>query len=234
MLIPLSSLEHNHPSSHSRRRNKNITSRLTKIVIHKKRAALITIGLLGIIHYFRFTAYNNQHKKKELFDDKFAAYTNESDASSSSSSYLYPPQEAHPYVIDYNPNNNDQDFQTLNTPKVIEFYDPHCGACRAFKYNYIEIAKKIKEERPNVQFFGVSCELYKSTCDEFDVKRFPKILAFSESNNNGGRITKDNGIEVPKGTGTIYFASARIMKALRTKEEIERDRVDPAKFVDGT
>ena len=113
MLIPLSSLEHNHPSSHSRRRNNNITSRLTKIiVIHKKRAALLAIGILGIIHYFRFTAYNNQHNKKELFDDKFAG--------ESSSSYLYPPHEALPYVIDYNPNNND-DYQTLNTPKVIEF-----------------------------------------------------------------------------------------------------------------
>ena len=99
------------------------------------------------------------------------------------------------------------------------------------------LISNIKEERPNVQFFGVSCELYKSTCDEFDVKRYPKILAFPESNNNNnnndGRITKDDGIEVPKGTGTIYFVSARIMKALRTKEEIEMDRVDPAKFVDG-
>ena len=234
MLIPLSSLEQNPSSNYSRRRSNNIISRLTKIIIiHKKRAALFTIGVLGIIHYFYFTPYDNQHNKKELFNDKFAAHTKESDASSSSS-YLYPPQEAYP-VIDYNPNNND-DFQTLNTPTVIEFYDPKCGACQSFKYNYIEIAKKIKEERPNVQFFGVSCELYKSTCDDFDVKRFPKILVFPERNDDagGGRITKDDGIEVPKGTGTIYFVSARIMKALRTKEEIEMNRVDPAKFVDGT
>ena len=227
MLIPLSSLERN--PSNSRRHN-NMTSRLTKIIVTYKRSLLLTIGILGIMHYFRSAPYNNQHTvEKKLSDNKIAKEAETS--SSSSSSYLYPPQEAHPYVIDYNPNEND--FQKSTSPKVIEFYDPKCGACQAFKYNYIEVAKKIKEDKPNVQFYGVSCEVYKSLCDEFGANRFPKILAFPESNNDGS-ITKDDGIEVPKGTGTIYFVSARLMKALRTKEEIERDRVDSSKLAAGT
>lgn len=73
----------------------------------------------------------------------------------------------------------------------------------------------------------MSCALYKSTCDEFGVHRYPKILVFPDNNNvnGGGDVRKEGGIEVPKGTGTIYFVTARILKALRTKEEIERDGV---------
>eukprot|EP00986_Skeletonema_menzelii_P018788 scaffold26714_cov160-Skeletonema_menzelii.AAC.5 len=225
MLIPLSSLERN--PSNSRRHN-NMTSRRTKIVTYK-RSLLLTIGILGIIHYYRSVPYNNQHtNEKKLSGDKIT-HVKEGEASSSSS-YLYPPQEAYPFVIDYNPNDND--FQKSNSPKVIEFYDPKCGACQAFKYNYIEVAKKIKEDKPTVQFYGVSCEVYKSLCDEFGAKRFPTILVFPQSNNDGS-INKDDGIVVPKGTGTIYFVSARLMKALRTKEEIERDRVDSSKLAAG-
>ncbi|KAK1739478.1 hypothetical protein QTG54_010021 [Skeletonema marinoi] len=221
MLIPLSSLQQ-HPSN-SRRRN-DVTSRMTKIVTYK-RSLLITITILGIIHYYRSSPqYNNNNITGQ-------SRHNTESKQSETSSYLYPPQEAHPYVFDYNP--NDHDFRKSNSPKVIEFYDPKCGACQAFKYNYIEVAKKIVEQRPNVQFFGVSCAVYKSVCDEFDVKRFPKILAFPKSNDDGS-INKDDGIEVPKGTGTIYFVAARLMKALRTKEEIEMDRVDSSKFAVGT
>jgi len=230
MLIPLSSLQQ-HPSSNSRRHNNDVTtSVMTKIVTYK-RSLLLTIAILGILHVYRSSQYNNNtvDGRQSRHDIKI-----KQSETTTSSSYLYLAHEAHPFVFDYDANN--YDFRKSNSPKVIEFYDPKCGACQAFKYNYIEVAKKVMEQRPNVQFFGVSCEVYKPVCDEFGVHRFPKILVFTEgsSSNNGGDINKDDGIEVPKGTGTIYFLTARLMKALRTKEEIELDRVDASKLAPGS
>mmetsp|Transcript_1189 Transcript_1189/g.1625 ORF Transcript_1189/g.1625 Transcript_1189/m.1625 type:complete len:228 (-) Transcript_1189:72-755(-) len=226
MLIPLSSFNHS-------RRHKVVTNRMTKIITYKRTLLLTIIAILGIINYIRSSQYNNNIKIDDQSQHDAKIIINHPNETSSSL-YLYPPHEAHPFVIDYNPTTKNNDFRTTNNPqpKVIEFYDPKCGACQAFKYNYIEIAKKIQQQKPHVQFYGVSCQVYKSTCDEFGVKRFPKIVAFP----NGGSVRKEDGIEVPKGTGTIYFVSARLMKALRTKEEIERDgRVDDAssKFAAG-
>ena len=193
---------------------------MTTIVAYK-RQLFFAITFIGLLHYYyRFTKYNINNNKVQ------------SQKQGDSPSFLYPTKEAHPYVLDYNRNEND--FTKSNTPTVIEFYDPHCGACQAFKYNYIEIAKKVMSQRPNVQFYGVSCKVYKSICDNYGVKRFPKILVFPERENRDGGGSRDAGIEVPKGTGTIYFLSARINKALRTTEEIEMDRVEASKLTDGT
>jgi thiol-disulfide isomerase/thioredoxin len=173
-------------------------------IVTYKRSLLLAIAFLGILHYYRSALSQSSTKIIKQGSD-------------TSSSFLYPSNEAHPYVLDYN--TNEYDFTKTKTPKVIEFYDPKCGACQAFKYNYIEVAKKVIEERPNVQFYGVSCEVYRSVCDLYSVKRFPKIIVFP----NGDVSNGDEGIEVPKGTGTIYFLSARLLKALRTKEEIDMD-----------
>ena len=210
MLIPppLSSLQP-HPSSNPR--------------ITHKRSLLLILAILGIFQYHRSQYNNDIADGQSQHDTKIKQ--------SETSSFLYPSHEAHPFVFDYNP--TEYNFRKSNSPKVIEFYDPKCGACQAFKYNYIEVAKKIMEQRPNVQFYGVSCEVYKSICDEYGVTRFPKILVFPAEGNGGG-TNRDDAIEVPKGTGTIYFLSARLMKALRTKEEIEMDRVEAYKFADGT
>ena len=221
MLIPLSSLQQR-PSNP--RRHNDATSVITQIVTYK-RSLLLTISILGILHYYRSSQYYKNHT---VVDGQSRHDTQLKQ--SETPSYLYPSNEALPFVFDYNTNEND--FKKSNLPKVIEFYDPKCGACQAFKYNYIEVAKKVMEQRQNVQFFGVSCEAYKSVCDDFDVKRYPKILVFPEGN---GGTNKDDGIEVPKGTGTIYFLTARLMKALRTKEEIEMDGVETSnKLAPGT
>ena len=211
MLIPLSSLQQQ--SSNPRRRRDVLRS---TIVTHKRSLLLAIVSLVSILHYYRSARLGEQSQSNTKIIKQ---------GSDTSSSFLYPSNEAHPYVLDYN--TNEYDFTKTKTPKVIEFYDPKCGACQAFKYNYIEVAKKVMEERPSVQFYGVSCEVYRSVCDLYSVKRFPKILVFP----NGDVSKKDEGIEVPKGTGTIYFLSARLLKALRTKEEID---MDASKLAAGT
>lgn len=212
MLIPLSSLQH---QSSNPRRSRDV---FRSTLVAYKRSLLLAIVFLGTLHYYRSTRLGEQSQSKS--STKIIKQS-----SDTSSSFLYPSNEAHPYVLDYN--TNDFDFTKTKTPKVIEFYDPKCGACQAFKYNYIEVAKKVMEERPNVQFYGVSCEVYRSVCDLYSVKRFPKILVFP----NGDVSNEDEVIEVPKGTGTIYFLTARLLKALRTKEEIE---MDASKLATGT
>ena len=133
----------------------------------------------------------------------------------SSASYLYNTPDSPP-VLDHGISGHD--FLTSISPKVVEFYDPKCGACQAFKSNYIEVAKKVRAQKPNVEFYGVSCELYMDICDKYGDKRVPKIFAFSSDSSDASK-----GRQVEKGSGTIYFLSARLMKALRTPEEVALD-----------
>jgi len=132
----------------------------------------------------------------------------------SGDSYLYNTEDASP-VLEHG--FSGYDFTKSTSPKVVEFYDPKCGACQAFKSNYIEVAKKVQADKPNVEFYGVSCEAYQSLCDSYGTPTVPKIFAFP------GAVESTEGIQVPKGSGTIYFLSARLVKALRTPEEIVLD-----------
>ena len=134
----------------------------------------------------------------------------------SGESYLYNTIDSPP-VLDHGLQ-SDIDFLSSTSPKVVEFYNPRCGACQAFKSNYIEVAKKVQQDKPNVEFYGVSCEVYQSICDKYGESRVPKIFAFP----NGGSNPSD-GLHVEKGAGTIYFLSARINKALRSPEEVALD-----------
>jgi len=102
---------------------------------------------------------------------------------------------------------------------VVEFYDPHCGACLAFASNYVEVAKKVHAVKPHVEFYGVSCKAHAKLCyEDFGAHRVPKILVFAE-----GTAVAEDGKEVPKGAGTIHFLSQRLLKALRSEEEIATD-----------
>ncbi|KAL7536049.1 hypothetical protein ACHAXR_007726, partial [Thalassiosira sp. AJA248-18] len=130
----------------------------------------------------------------------------------SGESYLYNTEDSSP-VLDHGLSGND--FSKSTSPKVVEFYDPRCGACQAFKSNYIEVAKKVQAQKPNVEFYGVSCEAYPFICEANGGTRVPRIYAFPS--------VDAGGIEVPKGAGTIYFLSSRLMKALRSPEEIAAD-----------
>jgi hypothetical protein len=128
------------------------------------------------------------------------------DSSPASDLYLYNTIDASP-ILDHGLAG--ADFTSSNSPKVVEFYDPKCGACQAFKYNYIEVAKKVRATRPDVEFYGVSCALHQSLCVE---TRVPKIIVFPTASSEG--------VEVQKGSGAIYFLSQRLLKALRSPEEI--------------
>ena len=106
------------------------------------------------------------------------------------------------------------DFTESKSPKIVEFYDPKCGACQAFKYNFIEVAKKVQTTRPDVEFYGVSCAVHKSLCAVHGT-RVPKIMLFPYPNGDG--------VEIQKGSGTVYFLSRRLLQALRSPERISAD-----------
>jgi len=134
------------------------------------------------------------------------------------SGYLYNTPDATDLVLDHGWEGHD--FTKSSAPKVVEFYDPMCGACQAFKSNYVEVARKVAASKKpgGVEFYGVSCQLHRDLCNQYGGTAVPKIFAFA----NGGH-TPEEGVEVPKGAGTIYFLSARLTKALRTAEEIAVD-----------
>lgn len=136
-------------------------------------------------------------------------------ASGDKASFLYAAEDAAP-VLDHGLPGID--FARSRSPKVVEFYDPKCGACQAFRSNYVEVAKRVRARRPGVEFYGVSCEVHPGVCDRYGGRRVPRIFAFP-----GSSADPADGIEVPKGAGTIYFLSERLAKALRTPEEVASD-----------
>ena len=126
-------------------------------------------------------------------------------------SYLYNTVDAFPILEHGLAGAN---FKKATSPIVVEFYDPRCGACQAFKYNYIETAKKVQSTRPDVEFYGVSCAKFQSICSKYG-NRVPKIMVFTRP--------ESEGVDVPKGSGTIYFLTERLLKALRSPEEVAAD-----------
>ena len=122
--------------------------------------------------------------------------------------YLYNTIDSHP-ILDHGLSG---DYTKSKSPRVVEFYDPKCGACQAFKYNYIEVAKKVQASRPDVEFYGVSCALHRDLCEG---ARVPKIMVYSSADSKG--------VQVEKGSGAIYFVSQRMLKALRSPDEIAAD-----------
>lgn len=68
----------------------------------------------------------------------------------------------------------------------------------------------------------MSCAVHPNVCKEYGRTSVPKIFAFP----TGGSETGMKQVE--KGAGTIYFLSARILKALRSEEEIQKD-IDESK-----
>ena len=150
--------------------------------------------------------------------------------SSGSSSYLYDTVETFP-VMDHGLRGHD--FTKSKSPKIVEFYDPKCGACRAFKSNYAETARRVLARRPDVEIYGVSCEAHPDVCSRYaGGKSVPRIFAFpngggggggGRGGRGGGESDPGNGIEVPKGAGTVHFLSERLIKALRDTGEIASD-----------
>ncbi|KAL7550592.1 hypothetical protein ACHAWF_013812 [Thalassiosira exigua] len=138
-------------------------------------------------------------------------------SSEPSSSYLYDAPDSIP-VLDHG--RSGSDFLRSTAPKVVEFYDPKCGACRAFAPNYVEVAKKVRAtSNPAVEFYGVSCEVYAALCAGYGGSTVPKIVAFPDGEDN----SPAGGTEVPKGAGTVHFLAGRLAKALRTPEEVAAD-----------
>ncbi|KAL9180109.1 hypothetical protein ACHAXT_008079 [Thalassiosira profunda] len=130
-------------------------------------------------------------------------------------SYLYAAADSSP-VLEHG--RAGHDFAKSAAPKVVEFYDPKCGACQAFRSSYIEVAKKVQGSKPGVEFYGVSCEVHQALCDSYRGPGVPRIYAFP-----GSGTGPDDGVEVSKGAGTVHFLSARLIKALQTKEEVAAD-----------
>ncbi|EJK59904.1 hypothetical protein THAOC_19820, partial [Thalassiosira oceanica] len=57
--------------------------------------------------------------------------------------YLYKVEGAQPIIEEEAGSAHNLQFRRSPNQRVVEFYDPACGACQSFRWNYIEIAKKV-------------------------------------------------------------------------------------------
>jgi len=79
------------------------------------------------------------------------------------------------------------DFRSSRKPKVVNFYNPYCGACQAYKPTYVKLAKDLEEEMDDdMEIYAVSCEAHDDVCREFDIGDIPSVGIFPM-----GKVTPD-------------------------------------------
>jgi len=83
-------------------------------------------------------------------------------------------------VKEFDLDNSDSLFATLKAPRVVEFYDPHCPACAAYRPHYISLAEETQKLHPEILFFAVSCEKHEGVCDEYNVEGYPTLRFFQK------------------------------------------------------
>lgn len=94
-------------------------------------------------------------------------------------------------------------LNTRTAVQVVEFYQPWCGHCRVNKPHYIEVAREVTRRSIAIpiEFYAVSCQLYREICRAYDISGFPFIYGWGigmnieekgiELNPPGKRMTAD-------------------------------------------
>ncbi|CAB9519401.1 Sulfhydryl oxidase [Seminavis robusta] len=110
--------------------------------------------------------------------------------------YLYrsmnPPTKALPVMDYYSDDTNNKDSipdflssDTMDHPRVVEFYSPTCPHCQAFAPQYVQFANDFgnwtaktqhsSASLGNVQFHAVSCSVHKTVCRQESIRNYPTI-----------------------------------------------------------
>jgi hypothetical protein len=66
------------------------------------------------------------------------------------------------------------------------------GHCRTFKSTYLALAKETQAAHPQAEFYAVSCVAHKSMCQQFKVKLYPSLFAFTVGDSPPKRLTPAN------------------------------------------
>jgi len=81
-------------------------------------------------------------------------------------------------------------FSEKNGQRIVIFYAPWCPHCIHFKPKYIELAKKVIKEAPEVKFYAISCTVFGPLCREYEIQGYPTLKYFSSGNSTGVTIKK--------------------------------------------
>ncbi|MGK3752950.1 MAG: thiol-disulfide isomerase/thioredoxin [Bacillariaceae sp.] len=82
-------------------------------------------------------------------------------------------------VKEYISDDDGTHFLKYKSPRVVEFYSPHCPACIEFSSHYIQLAKETTKMYPDILFFAVSCDSNEKLCEEeYDISEYPSIRLF--------------------------------------------------------
>ncbi|CAB9528222.1 Protein disulfide-isomerase A6 [Seminavis robusta] len=114
--------------------------------------------------------------------------------------FLYANPQANAPVMDFLPATgrwpSRGDFRHSRNAKMVEFYNPFCGACQSYKPTYLKLARALKDRvGDHIDIFAVSCQVHKELCDQFNVDELPIVALFK-----AGAATPDNqrSLRVPE------------------------------------
>ena len=97
--------------------------------------------------------------------------------------------------------------------------DFFCRGCRSFKPKYITLAEEVFKERPDIEFYAVSCVANKETCSNYKISGYPSIFTFPANSKDGTLLKRS--INPLNG-----YKPADILKALNLPTGTEDSELD--------
>eukprot|EP00339_Tiarina_fusa_P009203 CAMPEP_0117056738 /NCGR_PEP_ID=MMETSP0472-20121206/39374_1 /TAXON_ID=693140 ORGANISM="Tiarina fusus, Strain LIS" /NCGR_SAMPLE_ID=MMETSP0472 /ASSEMBLY_ACC=CAM_ASM_000603 /LENGTH=837 /DNA_ID=CAMNT_0004773319 /DNA_START=135 /DNA_END=2649 /DNA_ORIENTATION=+ len=110
-------------------------------------------------------------------------------------------------------------FETSDSPRVVEFYSPHCPACIAFRPEYLKLARDTRFKYKEAAFFAVSCDHHEDVCSKMGIDDYPTLFVYPAG---------EEGKRVPHGSYTpeVLAKKLKLTAAARTTATKLRRRME--------
>eukprot|EP00562_Extubocellulus_spinifer_P027371 CAMPEP_0178649068 /NCGR_PEP_ID=MMETSP0698-20121128/20817_1 /TAXON_ID=265572 /ORGANISM="Extubocellulus spinifer, Strain CCMP396" /LENGTH=1131 /DNA_ID=CAMNT_0020290479 /DNA_START=37 /DNA_END=3432 /DNA_ORIENTATION=+ len=127
----------------------------------------------------------------------------------------------------------------VGVDRVVDFYDPYCGACQRFAPKYVKLATEAKSTittssspaglSPNTQFHSVSCRRHPALCSSYGIRGYPTLMVLpSGASGSDDAITVSRDIVGGVGGGGLYSLTSigKAMDKARANLDSDRDHVE--------
>lgn len=175
-------------------------------IVELRNKLSLTLPLLLILSYAPLSLV--ALKWEDLAVDPTYFYSQEYEDRGSVQEYI--PSEHEDASTLSNPDKNESlSFIHVNEDSaiVVEFYAPWCPHCQRYRNHYIAMADEVQRRvygEPNIMFYGLSCDSYRSLCEQYEIAGYPTIIGFKAGFRRGvDQPMELNGDAMPNLTADV-------------------------------